>query len=45
MVRDDRLLQGAVDLAPYPHMAAAVKAFGDIAPVSDWIKAWEARKD
>eukprot|EP00892_Ulva_mutabilis_P007757 jgi/Ulvmu1/5353/UM022_0147.1 len=42
MVRDDRLFHGAVDLAPYPHLAAAVQAFGSIAEVADWIKAWEA---
>ena len=45
MVRDDRLLHGAVGLDPYPHMAAAVQAFAAIAAVADWITAWEARTD
>lgn len=42
MVRDDRILRGEVDLAPYPHLAAAVQAFGAIPEVAAWIKNWEA---
>ena len=44
MVRDDGVVYGKVDLAPYPNLKAMYQACDAVPAVRQWIEGWEARE-
>ena len=44
MIRDDQVMHGKVDLAPYPNLKAMYEACDAVPAVRKWIDDWEARE-